>query len=121
MICRVLRIAPSPFYAHLAVERDPDLASYRAKRDAALRPEIKRVWEDNRSVYGARKLWHATKREKFDIARYTVERLMSDLGIEGVRRSKKVKTTWPPLGRFALLIACRVIDVLEQALYEMRP
>jgi len=26
-ICRVLQIAPSTFYAHLAVENDPDKAS----------------------------------------------------------------------------------------------
>ncbi|MDG1375994.1 MAG: hypothetical protein P8P56_03015, partial [Yoonia sp.] len=39
--------APSTFYAHLAVENDPDKASDRAKRDAELRPEMKRVWEDN--------------------------------------------------------------------------
>ena len=93
-ICRVLQIAPSTFYAHLAVERDPDKASDRAKRDAELRPELKRIWEENLEVYGARKLWHAMKREKFDIARCTVERLMRGIGIEGVRRGKKVKTTW---------------------------
>ena len=98
-ICRVLQIAPSTFYAHLAVERDPDLASDRAKRDAELRPEMKRVWEENLEVYGARKLWHAMKREKFGIARCTVERLMRDIGIKGVRRGKRIKTTWPPLGR----------------------
>ena len=94
-ICRVLQIAPSTFYAHLAVERDPDLASDRVKRDAELRPQMKQVWEDNRSVYGARKLWHAMRREGHDLARCTVERLMRDIGIEGVRRGKKVKTTWP--------------------------
>ena len=94
-ICRVLQIAPSTFYAHLAIERDPDKASDRAKRDAELRPEMKRVWEVNLEVYGARKLWHAMKREKFDIARCTVERPMRDIGIKGVRRGKKVKTTWP--------------------------
>jgi len=94
-ICRVLQIAPSTFYAHLAVGRDPDKASDRAKRDAELRPEMKRVWEENLEVYGARKLWHAMKREKFDIARCTVERLMRDIGIKGVRRGKKIKTTWP--------------------------
>ncbi len=53
-----------------------------------------RIWQENRSVYGARKLWHAMKREKFNIARCTVERLMRDIGIEGVRRGKKVKTTY---------------------------
>ncbi len=50
-ICRVLQIAPSTFYAHLAVENDPDKASDRAKRDAELRPEMKRVWEENLKVY----------------------------------------------------------------------
>ena len=88
-ICRVLQIAPSTFYAHLAVENDPAKASDRVKRDAELRPEMKRVWKDNRSVYGARKLWHAMKREKFDVARCTIERLMRDIGIEGVRRGKR--------------------------------
>ena len=93
-ICRVLQIAPSTFYAHLAIERDPDLASDRAKRDAQLRPAMKQVWEDNRSIYGARKLWRAMLREGHDLARCTVERLMRDIGIEGVRRGKKIKTTW---------------------------
>ena len=54
---------------------------------------MKDVWEKNRSVYGARKLWHAMKREKIDVARCTVERLMQQFGIQGVRRGKKVKTT----------------------------
>lgn len=73
-ICRVLQIAPSTFYAHLAVENDPDKASDRAKRDAELRPEMKRVWEENLEVYGARKLWRAMKRKKFDVARCTPSR-----------------------------------------------
>jgi len=55
---------------------------------------MKQIWEDNRSVYGARKLWHAMLREGHDLARCTVERLMRDIGIEGVRRGKKIKTTW---------------------------
>ncbi len=92
-ICRVLQIAPSTFYERLAIERDPDRASDRAKRDAYLYNEMKDVWEKNRSVYGARKLWHAMKREKIDIARCTVERLMRKPGIQGVRRGKKITTT----------------------------
>jgi putative transposase len=55
----VLQIAPSTFHAHLAVENDPDKASGPAKRDAELRPEMKRVWEENLEVYGACKLRHA--------------------------------------------------------------
>ncbi|NSX55705.1 IS3 family transposase [Sulfitobacter sp. 1151] len=93
-MCRVLQIAPSTFYEHQDIARDPSLASDRAKRDDELRPEVLRVWQENSSVYGARKLWHAMKQEQFDIARCTVERLMRDIGIEGVRRGKKVKTTY---------------------------
>lgn len=93
-ICRVLQIAPSTFYERIAIERDPERASDRVKRDAYLREEMKEVWEKNRSVYGARKLWHAMKREKIEIARYTVERLMRQLGTQGVRRGKKIKTTY---------------------------
>ncbi|SFD77244.1 Transposase InsO and inactivated derivatives [Tritonibacter multivorans] len=93
-MCRVLQIAPSTFYEHLAIEHDPDRASDRAKRDAYLRKEMKDIWAKNRSVYGARKLWHAMKREKVTIARCTVERLMRQLGMQGVRRGKKVKTTY---------------------------
>jgi len=93
-ICGVLKIALSTFFAHLAVENDPDLASDRAKMDAELRSEIKRVWGDNQSVYGARKVWHAMKREGHDLACCTVERLLRDIGLEGVRRGKKIKTPW---------------------------
>lgn len=89
-ICRVLQIAPSTFYERIAIERDPDRASGRAKRDAFLRKEMKDVWEKNQSVYGARKLWHAMKREKIDIARCTVEQSMRQLGIQTVRRGKKI-------------------------------
>ena len=89
-ICRVLQIAPSTFYEHIAIGRDPDPASDRAKRDAHLRKEMEEIWTQNRSVHDARKLWHAMK---IDIARCAVERLMRQRGIQGVRRGKKIKTT----------------------------
>lgn len=94
-ICRVLPIAPSTFYEHAAVARDPDRASDRAKRDAALRPEVQRVWDQNFEVYGVRKVWHQMRREGFDVARCTVERLMRELGIQGVIRGKHQKTSRP--------------------------
>jgi helix-turn-helix protein len=68
-ICRVLPIAPSTYHAHAMVKRSPELASDRARRDAALLPEIKRVWDDNLKVYGVRKVWHQLRREGFDVAR----------------------------------------------------
>ena len=89
-ICDVLPIAPATYYDHLAKRADPARLSDRAKRDEALRPEIRRVFEDNWSVYGLRKVWHQLRREGFDVARCTVARLMTDMGIQGVNRRGKL-------------------------------
>ena len=94
-ICKVLPIAQSTFYAHAAIARNPDLASDRAKRDADLSPEVKRVWEQNNEVYGIQKVWHQLQREEFSVARCTVARLMKRLDIKGVIRGKVQKTTVP--------------------------
>ena len=94
-ICRVLPIAPSTFHQHMACRRDPSKLSGRAQRDIALKGEIERVFEENFHVYGVRKVWAQMKREGFDVARCTVERLMRDLGLAGVIRGKKIKTTIP--------------------------
>ena len=67
-VCKVLPIAQSTFYAHVAIARNPDLASDRAKRDGDLSVEIERVWEQNNQVYGIRKVWHQLQRETFTIA-----------------------------------------------------
>ena len=94
-ICRVLPIAPATFYDNMAKRADPSRLSDRAKRDAELKPEIERVFEQNLKVYGVRKVWHQMHREGFDIARCTVARLMKDIGIEGVIRGKRPRTTIP--------------------------
>jgi transposase InsO family protein len=94
-ICKQLPIAPSTFYDHMAKRANADLLSDRAKRDMALKPEIKRVWKQNYKVYGVRKVWHQMRREGFDVARCTVARLMKDIGLEGVIRGKKHRTTIP--------------------------
>jgi putative transposase len=89
-ICRVLRFAPSTYYA--AKTRPP---SARMLSDQALKTEIERVHEENFSVYGARKMWRQLHREGHVVARCTVERLMADLGLEGRRRGRKHRTTQP--------------------------
>ena len=94
-MCRILQIAPSTYYDRRAIARDPDLASARAKSDAALSVRIDAAWQDNRKLYGARKIWHVLRRDGEDVARCTVERLMRRLGIRGVVRGKKVITTNP--------------------------
>ena len=92
-ICGMLPIAPSTFYEHMSRRTNLDLRSARAKRDDELRPEICRVWKENRRVYGAYKVWRKIHREGQEVARCTIERLMRDLGISGVVRGKKFKTT----------------------------
>lgn len=94
-ICRALPIAPSTFYAHAAIARDPDLASDRAKQDVIDREKIKEAFDDSGKRYGARKIWHELRRNNHDIARCTVERLMKAMGIHGVVRGQKPITTNP--------------------------
>ena len=87
-ICQTLEIAPSTYYA--AKGRPP---SQRSIDDAVLSDEILRVWKENYSVYGARKVWLQLNREGIACGRDRVERLMKYLVISGVRRGKKTKTT----------------------------
>jgi transposase InsO family protein len=92
-ICRQMPIAPSTYHAHAARRRDPSRTSARAQRDAGLRVEIRRVWEENFRVYGADKVWLQLKRDGFEVARCTVERLMREMGLQGAVRGKRIKTT----------------------------
>jgi len=92
-ICRVLPIAPSTYHEEKARERDPGRLPARARRDAVLRAEIRRVWEENKSVYGPRKVWRQLRREGITVARCTVERLMRAMGLQGAIRGRQFKTT----------------------------
>jgi len=94
-ICKVLPIAPSTYFDHVAKRADPEKLSARARRDLLLRPEIDRVFKDNLKVYGARKVWLQMNRESISVARYTVERLMRVMGLHGVIRGKAIRTTTP--------------------------
>ena len=92
-LCKTLQVAPSAYRRHAARRRHPELRSRRAKRDEALRVDISRVWSANREVYGADKVWRQMHRESLPVARCTVERLMGGMGLQGVIRGKKVRTT----------------------------
>ena len=94
-ICAVLQIAPSGYRRHAARVRDPSRRCARAQRDDVLMPEIERVWQANLEVYGADKVWRQLNRERIEVARCTVERLMSRLGLRGAVRGKVVRTTIP--------------------------
>ena len=92
-ICAVLPIAPSTYYEHKARTVDPERAPQRIHRDAQLKIEIRRVWEENFRVYGVRKVWRQLHREGLDVARCTVARLMREMGLRGIVRGRRVKTT----------------------------
>jgi putative transposase len=92
-IGRVLPIAPSTYYAHAARRADPKRRPARARRDAALMIEIRRVYEANFCVYGVRKVWRQLRREGIAVARCTVARLMRAMGLQGAVRGKPVRTT----------------------------
>ena len=62
-ICKVLPIAPSTYHDHVARRRDPSRRSPRAKRDEAMKMEVRRVFEENFRVYGVRKVWRQLRRE----------------------------------------------------------
>ena len=57
-ICKVLPIAPSTYYDHVARRRDPARLSARAKRDMALKVEVRRV---DRVPAGGVRAWRPTR------------------------------------------------------------
>ena len=94
-ICAQLPIAPSQYYECKAREADPSRLPLRSQRDRVLAPQIRRVYEQNFHVYGARKVWRQLGREEIAVARCTVERLMRFLGLQGAVRGRKCRTTIP--------------------------
>lgn len=119
-ICRVLTehgtlIAPSTYYE----QRDRVLGKVITDaewRDVLLCNEIHRVWVANYRVYGARKVWLQLNREGIAVARFTVERLMRQLGIEGARRGGKRRRT-----TISDPAAARPADLVQRRFTPVRP
>jgi putative transposase len=109
-ICRTLEVNPSTYYARKT--RPP---SMRMQRDTELAAAIHRVWTQNRSVYGARKVWRQLHREGTPVARCTVERLMRREGLSGIRRGKCWRTTIPDAA------APRPMDLVDRRFVAERP
>lgn len=90
-ICAQLPIAPSTYYD--AKTRPP---SRRACRDEALKREIARVHrENNLGTYSAYKVWRQLNREGIHVANCTTRRLFRELGLRGVKRGRRARTTLP--------------------------
>ena len=114
-ICAELPIAPSTYWEHKRREREPERRSARCRRDRKLRTEIRRVFDDNFGVYGARKVWRQLNREGAAVARCTVERLMRLEGLKGVVRGEKRRTTIPDDS------AARPADLVDRSFGADRP
>jgi putative transposase len=114
-ICGVLPIAPSTYYEQKARQADPTRLPARARRDAELCRRIEQVWNENRRVYGVRKVWRQLGRENTEAARCTVERLMRQMGLQGVVRGRKPRTTIPDD------LADRPLDLVDRNFTADRP
>lgn len=89
-ICRTLEIAPSTYYA--ARSRPP---SARQRQDEELKPKVERVHVGNYGVYGVQKVWRQLRREGVEVGRDRTARLMAALGLAGITRSARKRTTVP--------------------------
>jgi transposase InsO family protein len=115
-ICRVLPIAPSTYYEGKARERCPERRPARARRDEGLCEHIRRVWQENKEVYGPRKVWKQMKREGHVVARCTVARLMRRRGLLGTVRGRRFKLTTIPD-----TMAMRPADLVTRQFQATRP
>jgi transposase InsO family protein len=114
-ICAVLPIAPSTYYEQKARAADPRRLPARTQREAALKPEIQRVWHQQRRCYGVRKVWKQLHREAMPVARCTVARLMGELGLRGAVRGRRCRTTIPEA------LAERPQDLVQRDFTATRP
>lgn len=115
-ICRELPIAPSTYYRLKNLQEHSERQSARRQLDERYRTEIRRVWEENHEVYGARKVWRQLQREGFRIARCTTERLMKAMGLQGVTRGRTIKRT-----TIASKNALKPLDLVQRAFCADRP
>jgi transposase InsO family protein len=92
-ICRVLPIAPSTYFRHKLLDRDPSRRSVRAVSDAVLRAILRQIYDENHRVYGPRKVWRQMGREGLRVARCRVRRLMRAMGLVGASRGRAWTTT----------------------------
>lgn len=99
--CRVLseqgcRVAARTYRAWRRANRP---AADRARQDAAVIDALLATHGTPENLYGRRKMTHYLRRQGLEVAFCTVDRLMRDLGMNGVRRGKAVRTTIPARDR----------------------
>jgi putative transposase len=109
-ICRTLQVAPSSYYA--AKVRP---LSARSVSDATLRDLLIRIHRAHFGVYGVRKAWLTLQRMGIETGRDRVARLMRAVGLQGVTRTKRVRTTKPAA------VGARPADLVERVFSASAP
>jgi len=84
VLCRVLKVTRAGYYAWK--KRKP---SSRRSRDTQLKKDIMKVYRENRSIYGAPRIEKALRAAGIGTSRRRCARLMAELGIRGVLKTKK--------------------------------
>lgn len=90
LLCRVLRVSRSGFYAWLG--REP---SARRVGDRQLAARIAVFHADSAGTYGTPRIHADLAEAGIGVSRRRIARLMGELGIEGVSRRKRRRTTIP--------------------------
>jgi putative transposase len=89
-MCRVLGVSTSGYYAWL--KRPP---SRRARKDLDLTVRIRTAHDRSRGTYGAPRILRDLRDEGEHVSLKRIARLMRSVGIQGVSRRKRFRTTRP--------------------------
>jgi putative transposase len=101
MLCRVLQVARSAFYAWMAA---PDR---KRRSEAALRVQIHSIYKASRSTYGSPRIAAALRNDGVVVNHKKVERIMRAEGLQGVPRKRFRRTT---NSNHANVIARNILD-----------
>lgn len=88
MLCRVLSVARSGYYAW---QRRPE--SQHAREDKALAVKLKVFYQVNREVYGSPRMHLEMNAQGFEVGRNRIARLMREHGLVATRPKRFKKTT----------------------------
>ena len=88
LLCRVLRLSQSAFYA----SRVPKVTA-RQVADSRLRPKIERIFASHKRRYGCPRIVHTLREQGEHVGANRVRRLMNELGLQARTRRKRVRTT----------------------------
>ena len=88
MMCEVLKLSRTGYYKWLKRGE-----SERERRDLALVDQILEIHQETRGVYGAPRIHIELRSQGVKVGKKRVARLMREVGICGVTRRKKWRTT----------------------------